>query len=82
MALRMVPLSLAPYWRTNQIEINIYPTGKIKDDKKNNIIVRSFFTSFLNTMGLIVFCFHFLFFKVLGIGAEKDATTFLRAPTH
>ena len=29
-----------------------------------------------------VFVFYFLFFKVQDVGAEKDAITFLRSPTH
>ncbi|KAL1709538.1 ferric reductase NAD binding domain-containing protein [Schizophyllum commune] len=41
----------------NRIEINIYLTGKIKEDQINNIIVQD-------------------------VGAEKDAITSLRAPTH
>jgi predicted ferric reductase len=41
----------------NRIEINIYLTGKIKEDDMNNIIVQD-------------------------VGAEKDAITSLRAPTH
>jgi hypothetical protein len=41
----------------NRIEINIYLTGKIKDDDMTNIIVSD-------------------------VGAEKDAITNLRAPTH
>jgi len=40
-----------------RIEINIYLTGKVKEDEMNNIIVQD-------------------------VGAEKDAITFLRAPTH
>jgi len=40
-----------------RIEINIYITGKVKEDEINNIIVQD-------------------------VGAEKDAVTFLRAPTH
>lgn len=39
----------------------------------------------LNTIGLIfcfVFTFLFLYIKVQDVGAEKNATTFLRAPTH
>jgi len=40
-----------------RIEINIFYTGKVKEDEMNNIIVQD-------------------------VGAEKDAITSLRAPTH
>lgn len=63
----------------SRIEINIYFTGKIKEDDINNIIVGTFF-SFVASL-LKCFVFNNLN-KVQDVGAEKDALTSLRAPTH
>jgi NADPH oxidase 2 len=59
----------------NRIEINIYLTAKIKEDDMNNIIVRSLFIIFYVGVELT-------FLQVQDVGAEKDAITSLRAPTH
>ena len=61
-----------------RIEINIYITGKVKEDEINNIIVSIYLLLYLWL--LIVFCS--IFIQVQDVGAEKDAVTFLRAPTH
>lgn len=38
--------------------------------------------SFLNTILIVLFRFHFIDFKVQNVGAEKDAFTYLRAITR
>lgn len=70
----------------NRIEINIYLTAKIKEDDVNNIIVRLSHPQLLPN-GLTLEFDHMLFnprgvIQVQDVGAEKDAITSLRAPTH
>ena len=65
------------------IEINTYLTGKINEDEMNNVIVRTFFfiiASFWPPGDW--FSFYYYYFKVQDVSGEKDAITFLRAPTH
>ena len=64
----------------NQIEINIYLTAKIKEDDVNNIIVR--FYRWDSHPDVSLYPFIFQSFQVQDVGAEKDAVTSLRAPTH
>ena len=59
----------------NRIEINIYLTARIKEDDMNNIFVRD--PSNLQSLNSSHPCG-----QVQDVGAEKDAITSLRAPTH
>ena len=70
----------------NRIEINIYLTAKIKEDDVNNIIVRLLSDPFFLKNGLTS-PLRMLpdpcgVMQVQDVGAEKDAITSLRAPTH
>ena len=59
----------------NKIEINIYLTAKIKEDDMNNIIVCASWRSYEGSAD-------YFLSQVQDVGAEKDAITSLRAPTH
>lgn len=73
----------------NRIEINIYLTAKIKEDDVNNIIVRfshplflTLPTGLISISGPVRMFFGTCAIQVQDVGAEKDAITSLRAPTH
>ena len=62
----------------NRIEINIYLTAKIKEDDMNNIYVRAVLPLLYHSIHLTLL----YSLQVQDVGADKDAITSLRAPTH